>query len=131
MSLKQTVCTTALCKSGRAAVSQMLYTFDYLRAQYTKFNAGSFQPTVQALKAQLESVDSWYADMIPFNPTCCTIDDIGRQADTLTNQMLASVGAANVPPPPPATNWGNLIVFGGVALVLVAYAPQIKAAMKK
>lgn len=125
------VCTTPMCKSGRAAVAKMWYTFNYLKANYQNFNAAGFEPTCKSIQAALDSVDSWYADFIPFNPTCCTIDDIGRQADTITNQMLASVGGVTIPEPPPGTDWTSVIVFGGVVLLLVAYAPQIKAALKK
>ena len=120
------ICTTTLCKDGRAAVEKMRFTRDYLTSNYPNFNADSFQPTIKALQAELESVDYWYADLIPFNPTCCVIDDIGKEADILTNQMLASVGAVNVPTPP-ESNWSNAVLIGGIALLLVVYSPQIKS----
>lgn len=130
MSLNQTVCTTPMCKDGRAAVERMNWTYQYLDDQYQNFNPATYQATVESIRSSLAAVDSWYADWIPFNPTCCTIADIGAQADVITNQMLASVGAANIPPPPPQTNWGTIVVVGGVVLLLVAYQPQIKRLFK-
>jgi len=125
-----TVCTTPLCKSGRAAVAKARWTWQYLKDNYPGFNAGSFNPAIQSLEASLASVDSWYADFIPFNPVCCTIEDLGAQADILTNQMLGSVGAVNIPPPPAQTDWVTLAVVAGAVLLLVTYSPQIKKAMR-
>lgn len=124
------VCTTPLCKSGRAAVAKAWYTWHYLQDNYQNFNAASYQPALQAIQASLDSVDSWYADLIPFNPVCCTIDDLGAQAEILTNQMLASVGAVNIPPPPPQTDWLTVALVGGAILLLAVYSPQIKKALQ-
>ena len=131
MSLRQTVCTTPMCKDGRAAVARMDWTFQYLVVQYPNFNKTAYSATVESIKASLAAIDSWYADLIPFNPNCCTMADLGAQADNITNQMLGSVGAVNIPPPPPSTNWASLIVFGGVALLLIAYQPQVSRLFKK
>lgn len=125
-----TVCTSTMCKTGRAAVAKMWYTLNYLRANEPSFNAAGFEPACRGIQASLDAVDSWYADLIPFNPTCCTIDDIGRQADALANQMLASVGAANIPPPPPQTDWLTVALVGGAILLLAVYSPQIKKALQ-
>lgn len=126
-------CTTVLCKDGRAKVAAMFHTLNYLTANAPGFIASAYAPPASNIQASLDAVDSWYADLIPFNPTCCTIDDIGRRADALTNQMLSSVGATSVdvPPPPVETDWTKVVLLGGVIFVLVAYAPQIKAALKK
>jgi len=124
------VCTTVLCKDGRAAVAKMWFTWNYLRDTFPNFNAASFESTAHSIQSALDAVDSWYADLIPFNPTCCTIDDIGKQADLITNQMLVSVGAANIPEPPPLTDWTSVILIGGTILLLVVYSPQIKKVLK-
>lgn len=124
------VCTTPMCTDGRAAVVEMEYTFGYLKQNYPTFAAEFFAPAVASTRASLDAVDSFYADWIPFNPTCCTIEEIGAGADVLTNQMLQSVGASAVPHPPAGgTDWLSVAIIGGLALVAVAYAPQIKAAL--
>jgi len=128
--MSSNVCTTPMCKDGRAKVVQMEYTWSYLKDTEPSFNADGFQPTVQSLRASLDSVDSWYADLIPFNTTCCTIDEIGSQAETLTNQMLASVGAISVPPAPQPTDWSTLLLIGGAVVLLIVYSPQIKKVIR-
>ena len=125
----QAVCTSVMCEDGRRKVSEMWATYDYLLANYPAFNSSQFLPAATTLQQSLEAIDSWYATWIPFNPVCCSIDDIGNQAAQLTNTMLTSVGAARVPSPPPATNWGNVIVIAGIVLIAAIYSPQIKKAM--
>lgn len=123
---QSSVCTTTLCKDGRADVQAMWYTLNYLRENYTDFEYSRFQPTCQSIQQELNAVDSWYADLIPFNPTCCTIENIGLEAQAITSQMLTSVGAVGVPAPPPSTDWSTLVFVGGAILLLVVYSPQIK-----
>lgn len=126
------VCTTPMCTDGRTAVVEMEHTFSYLKQNYPTFNQEYFGPAVASIRASLDAVDSIYADWIPFNPTCCTIEEIGSQADLLTNQMLQSVGASGVPAPPPAgTDWFSIALLGGLALVAIAYAPTIQTYLPK
>lgn len=129
--MASTVCATSLmCKKGRSAVEQMSHTFDYLRDNNQGFNAAAFEPTVRSIESEFNAIYSFYTEWIPFNPDCCTIEDIGINADAITNQMLASVGAAGVPPPPPQTDWGTVIIVGGVILLAVVYSPQVKRIIK-
>lgn len=126
------VCATSLvCKSGRAAIQRMTWTLAYLKDQYPNFDASRFVPTVESIQSSLAAIDHFYTDWIPFNPDCCEFESLGNQADVMTNSMLQSVGAANIPPPPPETDWASVIVFGGVALLLIAYQPQISRLFKK
>ena len=47
----------------------------------------------------------------PFAPACCTVKQIGTQADSVTNAMLVEMGVpvANLPPPtvPPSSGAGK------------------------
>lgn len=118
-----------MCSDGRAAVVEMWRAFNYLSEIYPDFHSGAFRPSCEAIQAALDANDSWYADWIPFNPTCCTIAGIGEQAEVLTTQMLASVGAATLPAPPKGTDWASLVVIGGLLAIALVYSPQIKAAL--
>lgn len=125
----QVVCTSVMCEDGRRKVAQMWTAFNYLSENYASFDRNHFLPTCNTLQQSLDAIDSWYASWIPFNPVCCSIDDIGNQAIIITNQMMASVGAATVPEPPASTDWASVIVVAGVVVVLAIYSPQIKKAL--
>lgn len=130
--LNQIVCTTVMCHDGRRKVSEMWAAFNYLSENYSNFDRARFLPTCNTLQQSLDAVDSWYATWIPFNPVCCSVDDIGNQAITVTNNMLASVGAESVPlPPPGATDWGSVIMFAGLVALAVVYSPQIKKVVSR
>jgi hypothetical protein len=127
------VCTTPQCSEGRSKVAAMWDTLNQLKSQNANFRYDNFLPTCTAIQGELDSVDSWYAGLIPFNPVCCTISDIGDRASALSSQMLTSVGAAGIPKAPgdtPDTDWVTVAVVGGVALLLLVYSPQIKSAFK-
>ncbi len=123
------VCTTVMCYDGRRKVAEMWHAFDYLSANHSEFDRNHFLPAANTLQQSLDAIDSWYATWIPFNPVCCSIDDIGNQALILMDQMMESVGVASVPAPPPTTNWSNVIIIGGIVLLAVVYSPQIKKAI--
>lgn len=95
------------------------------------FKPEQFKTSADSIQAELDSVDSYWADWIPFNPTCCTINTIGQKAVALTAQMAQSVGIAP-PPKPPSTagfDMGALVTVG-LLFALIVYAPQIKQAFK-
>ena len=123
------VCTTVMCEDGRRKVAQMWTAFNYLSENYPAFNRNHFLPVCNTLQQSLDAIDSWYATWIPFNPVCCSMDDIGNQAIQVTNQMMSSVGAATVPEPPAGTDWGTVVVVAGVVLLAALYSPQIKRAL--
>jgi hypothetical protein len=109
------ICTTPMCTDGKASVDQMNATFNDLVATHPEFNASQFQPTVKSITDVFNATYSFYDPYIPFNPVCCTIADIGAQADALTNEMLASVGGAPIPGPSTQTDpLGMLLVIGGI-----------------
>jgi hypothetical protein len=105
-------------------------TLNELKSSYTNFQYDKYYSTCAAIQAELDSVDSWYAGVIPFNPVCCTIDNIGDKAVELTSQMLSSVGAITIPKPPDENDWTTYVVVGGVILLALVYSPQIKSAFK-
>jgi hypothetical protein len=125
----QAVCTTVMCADGRRKVAEMWNAFNYLSESYSGFDSSRFLPACNTIQQSLDAIDSWYATWIPFNPVCCSIDDIGNQAVQLTNDMLSSVGAAGVPVPPASTDWGSVIVIAGIVILAAIYSPQIKKAI--
>lgn len=87
------ICTTAMCAQGRASVQEMRNTFDGL-AEDSRFDRGYYEPTVVAIEHSFNDLWSVFSELIPFNPSCCAIKDLGSQADALTKEMLTSVGGA-------------------------------------
>jgi hypothetical protein len=82
------VCTTPMCDSGSASVSQM----DALYQQLGQ--PSQYQQAHDAIMASYNQSYSWYSDLIPFNPDCCTLQQIGQQADALSSQMSGgTIGA--------------------------------------
>lgn len=87
------ICTGPMCTQGKASVDTMDRTFNVLLGN-PLFNRQHFEPIVLALEQSFEEQYSFYSPYIPFNPACCGVKDLGAQADKITNDMLASVGAA-------------------------------------
>ena len=111
------ICTTPMCDDGKASVERMRATFDNLSNTNPAFQRARFEPTVVSIETSFQAEWSWYDDLIPFNPVCCTIADIGSAADTLTNQMLASIGAAPVEPiSKPTSPFDSITILAGVAI---------------
>ena len=125
---EQIVCTSPQCKEAHALCDQMRYTLDNLASSYSDFNYAIYKPAVDAISEAESAKTHWYESLIPFNSDCCALDTIGAQAAALTNQMLASVGAVEVPKPPAGQDWTNLLLIGGAILLLAVYSPQIKKA---
>lgn len=118
------ICTTPMCSAGEASVSQM-------RAVWADYQGDvrvqQFGPTVQAISDSFDSAYHVYDPYIPFNPVCCTVADIGAQADAITNQILSAVGAQPLPSPPDTSNnWDNAILVLGLGLLAVVIAPELR-----
>jgi hypothetical protein len=122
------LCTSAMCAEGKLSVQEMRSTFDSLQAQYPNFQSSFYEPTVVSIEQAFNANYSWFSSYIPFNPECCAIKDIGAQADTVTQQMLASVNAApsglgpGSTTPPISLGIGSLgfVVGAGLVLWLIA-----------
>src|SRR5215831_8121512 len=90
------LCTTPMCSQGKASVEQMRATFDRLVSQKS-IDRSQFEPLVGAIESSFGQNYSRFSEWIPFNPKCCAIADIGRQAEELTSRMLQSVGLQPMP----------------------------------
>ncbi len=111
------ICTTGMCAQGRASVEEMVQVFNQLSNDTSlSFNVARFQSTVESIRATADSY-SPLNDWIPFNKECCALKDIGAQADTVTRQMLDSVGASSAGIGPGTT--GD---YGDWAAALVPFA---------
>lgn len=104
------ICTTPMCEDGKASVDQMLSVFHSL------YSPDIFAPAVQAILDSSNETYSWYSDLIPFNPACCTMQAIGVQANAVTQQMS---DWANVHNPGGNPSIQNPATGGGLATVLV------------
>lgn len=127
------VCTTTMCSEGAASVSNMLRTFDDL-SHNPAFNRGRYEPTVRNINQAFEDNYSFFSMLIPFNPSCCVVKEIGAQADQLTAEMLQSVGAATPGTGPgstgPAIDTDALVTLGMLvagAVIVGNLAPLLKA----
>lgn len=79
-------CTTPMCSAGQASVQQMLDTFQALGSP------SQYSGQVAAIKSSFDAV--WPGSLYwleGFNPACCTVRDIGVQADQLTAQMQPGI----------------------------------------
>lgn len=97
------LCSTPMCAQGRTSVQEMRNMFDTLVSAYTDFDRSRFEPTVVGIERSFNDAYSVFSEYVPFNPTCCTIQQIGAQADSVTAQMLKSVSAVSPSVPGPAT----------------------------
>lgn len=82
-----------MCADGRSSVQQMRRTFNVLSGN-ARFDSARFEPRVLEIEQTLDDLLSVVSDWIPFNPACCTAYDVGKQADTLIDQMNQSAGVA-------------------------------------
>lgn len=130
--MSNVICTSAMCQQGKASVDTMERTFNVLLGN-PLFNRAHFEPTVTSLEQSFQDQWHFYTPYIPFNPACCAIQDIGQQADDLTNAMLASVGAESTGTGPsqqkPPINFDTattLITLGIVAVLVSNVAPFIR-----
>src|SRR5262245_44754261 len=125
------ICTTPMCSQGKASVDTMSRTYNLL-VQNPGFDRWRFESTVVSLEEAFDAAYSFYDPMIPFNPKCCAILDIGYQADRVTADMRASVGAAPTGPGPstqPGVSGDSLVTRGIVAAVALSagnVAPLIR-----
>ncbi len=118
------ICTTPMCDAGAASVAQMQTVFNQLDS------AGQVQflSSATAINDSFNSIYSWYSDMIPFNPDCCAVQDLGAQADALTHQMqqYMSVPAGSQLGPGPGTSAAGmslpaLIVLGVLGFLALSH----------
>jgi hypothetical protein len=117
--MSSAVCTTPGCAAGRASVTALRAIFTQL-LEHPSFQRSHFEPSVRAIEADYAANSGFFDTWIPFNPACCVIEAIGKQADDLVASMLASVGAA---PPgdgpssgPPALDVNALVTLGALML---------------
>lgn len=108
------ICTTPMCDAGEASVSQMDIVFRSLPAGLQN----QFRSTHDNIMDNLASVASWYSDWIPFNPNCCTIQEIGQQADNLTHQMQVANGQV---PSGPLSDPGGMSLTSMVVLGVLGF----------
>jgi hypothetical protein len=124
-------CTSAMCAQGRVSVQQMRTTFDSLASSNSNFNRSYYEPTVISIEQAFHDNYSVFSEWVPFNPTCCAVQNIGQQADSLTHDMLQSVGAETPPVAGPSSgkppiDINGLITLGALALgaILIANISQ-------
>lgn len=115
------ICTTPQCDSGAASVQEMNAVF----VQLSDPQKSPFQSSVDAINSSFQSVYSWYDSWIPFNSDCCTVGNLGTQADALTAQMQSVLGAIPVGPGPSTQSTGlsvpALVVLGVVGFLVVSH----------
>jgi hypothetical protein len=102
------VCTTPMCDSGAASVAAMDSLFQSLGSP------SQFQSQHDQIMGAFNQTYSWYSGLIPFNPNCCSVQQIGQQADALT---VAMGGASNGP----ATQAQGMSITSILLLVGVGY----------
>lgn len=113
------VCTSAMCAQGKASVSEMRRVFNILSGN-PSFNRAKFEPSVLSIEQTFDEQYNILSEWIPFNPACCSIKDLGSQADRLTAQMQTAAGAASTPGGPgtsaPGIDLDSLVTLGALAL---------------
>lgn len=94
------ICTEGDCKIGRALVQQMLTVYAGAVAQLAANPSAqqSFQSkyatSVQGLADAADSADGIFTRWVPFAPGCCTIKQVGFQAQEITHAMQVDAGLA-------------------------------------
>lgn len=110
------ICTTAMCSEGRSNVEQMRRTFNILSGN-PAFDAAKFEPRVLEIEQTLDDLLSVVSDWIPFNPSCCVAFELGKQANTVTDDMNRSAGVTtNRPPDNAGFDVDSLITLGALAV---------------
>lgn len=89
------VATTVDCDNGQASVTQMDSVFQAAPANIQT----QFRQQHDAIMSTYNS--TWYTgiDLIPFNPACGTMQQLGQEADALANQILQAQGLSPVAGP--------------------------------
>lgn len=127
------ICTTPMCTNGGLSVQQMEETFNSLLSN-PKFDRSRFESTMLSIKNAYDSSIGWYDPYIPFNPICCSIESLGKQADALTVSMLKSVGSETTTPGPSTSpdewDFSTLALIAGMTLLIV-YSGPIKEALRR
>jgi hypothetical protein len=108
------------CVVGSQSVNLMDQTYQALPAGSQAQYQQQHDALMTAFNAQYSSWMSW----IPFNPSCCAVEQIGEQADNLTSQMTggAVTGPSVTPsgiPLPSLPNVTTLLIVAGVLALLI------------
>ena len=111
-------CTTGMCANAKVQLAVMQDTYKQ-HADDPNF-ADKYKPSVDTLQAEFDASYSIWSMFIPWNPECCKVQDIGNQAEALTNQMLAYVGV-QLPNVPQSFDWTTLAIIGAVLFVAAPY----------
>src|SRR5713101_1469054 len=91
--LSQAICTSTMCDSGKASIDEMDSVFQYLPASLQS----RYQSAHDAILSAFQANYSWYDQVFgAFSSSCCTIQQLGQQADGLTAQMQAALGQVPV-----------------------------------
>lgn len=110
--LKQ-ICTTPQCDAGGASVNEMDSVYQGLPINIQAQFQSAHDSIMSAFHSYWIGIDRW----IPFNPACCAIESLGKQADTLVCNMQLTVGqvqSCEGPSTQSAANWTSLLIAGGV-----------------
>jgi hypothetical protein len=85
----QAICTSVDCDSGKASIDEMDAVFQSLPINLQS----RYQSAHDGIMAAFQKNYSWYDQIFgAFSPSCCTIQQLGNQADGLTAQMQAALG---------------------------------------
>lgn len=106
--------TSVDCTTGKALVDEMDAVYQSMPTNLQS----SFQSAHDGIMSAFAS--TWYVgiDLIPFNPSCGAIAQLGQQAATLTTQMQTAMGQNPATPPAIASEWS---IGQIVAAVTVGY----------
>ena len=121
--LADAVCTTPQCTTGEAQIQEMDATFQSAPANVQ----AQFQGAHDAIMSSYNSIYGVLTNYIPFNPDCCTIGDLGTQAQALEAQILSAMGQSTGTPLTPGQGLPLttiLILVGAGYLLLVTWAKK-------
>lgn len=125
------ICASGDCQIGKASVEQMGKTFNVL-LQNPNFDRMKFESQVIATEQTFEDAYAFWSPYIPFNPTCCAVLEIGKQADGITAAMLRSMGMNTLPGPSDRQTGAGadslmiLAIVAGLAVIAGNVAPLIR-----
>lgn len=111
------VCTTPQCDAGAAAVNAM----DSFYQSLDPGTQASYKQQHDSIMTAFNSAYSWYSSYIPFNPTCCTVQQIGQQADALLCTMQGGTGCVPLASGSGGMSLTSMIVIGAVAYLGFVY----------
>ncbi len=136
------VCTQGNCDEGDLLVAQMQaywkrFAIDEERGEdFAADFRERFSTATTVLVEQYNEISaSW---QYPFDPDCCKIQELGRQAYELTKRMSAmadveSPSDPKLPAPGEDTSIGDLLkyaVVGGIIIAAIVAAPHVIEAVK-